>query len=103
MDIYNSKMAKLMAPRGEKLWAVTLGQRTFYSVPKSLVTAAWRRHEDMHKVQWHRDGVAKFMWAYAADYLRGRMDGLGHRQAYLAIRYEVEARRAEKRQGVARG
>ena len=63
-----------------------------------LLTAAQDRagillvHELVHVRQWHDLGVARFLWRYLTAYLRGRRDGLGHRDAYLAIPLEVEAR-----------
>jgi len=36
--------------------------------------------------------VPRFLWRYLTAYLRGRLDGLGHRGAYLGIPLEAEAR-----------
>ena len=49
-------------------------------------------HELIHVRQWRELGVARFLWRYLSDYLGGRIKGLGHRAAYLAIPLEVEAR-----------
>jgi hypothetical protein len=49
-------------------------------------------HELVHVRQWHDLGVPRFLWRYLTDYLHGRFDGLGHRDAYLGIPLEVEAR-----------
>ena len=89
MDIYNSKIPLIFGPHP---WAITIGQRTWYSVPESEVDESWRKHEDCHKAQWKREGAARFAALYFWDYLRGRAKGLNHMDAYLAIRYEVEAR-----------
>jgi hypothetical protein len=50
-------------------------------------------HELVHVRQWADFGVFGFLRRYLADYLRGRFKGLGHREAYLAIGFEQEARR----------
>jgi hypothetical protein len=50
-------------------------------------------HELVHARQWHDLGVLGFMRRYLSDYLRGRFSGQDHRQAYLGIGLEQEARR----------
>lgn len=50
-------------------------------------------HELVHVRQWHDLGVLGFLRRYLGDYLRGRFKGIGHRQAYLDIGLEQEARR----------
>ena len=49
-------------------------------------------HELVHVEQWRVHGVFRFLRAYLAGYARGRRAGLGHRAAYRAIPFEVEAR-----------
>jgi hypothetical protein len=49
-------------------------------------------HELVHVRQWRELGVPRFLWRYLSDYFRGRLRGLNHRDAYLAIPLEVEAR-----------
>jgi hypothetical protein len=51
-------------------------------------------HELMHVEQLARHGVLAHTSRYVADYLRGRLRGLGHWEAYRAVRFEVEARAA---------
>ena len=50
------------------------------------------RHELVHVSQWQRLGVRRFLKRYLSDYLRGRRRGLNHKQAYMAISLEREAR-----------
>ena len=38
----------------------------------------------------------RFIWRYLSAYVGGRLKGLGHRAAYLAIPLEVEARVAAR-------
>ncbi len=54
-------------------------------------------HELVHVRQWSDLGVLGFLGRYLGDYLRGRRDGLSHRDSYMAIPLEVEARRIQTR------
>ena len=49
-------------------------------------------HELVHVRQWRELGVPRFLWRYLSAYFQGRCRGLNHRDAYLAIPLEVEAR-----------
>ncbi|RVU44137.1 hypothetical protein EA187_11350 [Lujinxingia sediminis] len=72
---------------------IYIRQRIFSAdlrLPLYLVT-----HEMAHVVQYLRDGSANFLARYFREYAAGLLAGLGDRQAYLNISYEVEARRAE--------
>lgn len=86
MDYYSSRFPLIFAPRGRKDWSITIGQRTWYSVPKEQVDDAWRRHEDWHKHQWKRDGYLVFAFKY-----------LWYQLVYGYERnpYEIEARKME--------
>lgn len=77
--------------------AITLGERVFIRreffaddghVPLDLIA-----HEVTHVAQFLRDGFFPFLWLYLRDYLGGRTRGMDDHTAYLAIPYEVEARR----------
>lgn len=50
-------------------------------------------HELVHVRQWKTLGALGFLRRYLSDYLRGRLRGLSHRQAYQAIGLELEAAR----------
>lgn len=50
-------------------------------------------HELVHARQWRTHGPVGFLRRYLADYLRGRVRRLSHREAYLRIRLEEEASR----------
>lgn len=52
-------------------------------------------HELVHVRQYAEQGPLRFLARYVRDYLRGRRAGSGHRQAYLDIDAEVEARTEE--------
>ncbi len=73
--------------------ALTLGGHVFFrsDSPSPRLVA----HEKKHVEQYATLGVIGFLWFYISDYFHGRLKGLSHREAYLAIRLEVEAREAE--------
>jgi hypothetical protein len=48
-------------------------------------------HELAHVSQYRRLWAAPFLGRYLGEYLRGRLDGLSHRAAYLSISFEREA------------
>lgn len=54
-------------------------------------------HELVHLGQFRRLGLARFMFRYVAEYLGGRLRGVGGREAYLAITAEREARETTER------
>ncbi|MGF1469475.1 MAG: DUF4157 domain-containing protein [Sandaracinaceae bacterium] len=76
---------------------ITLGTEVF--VPKRVYGRAGElpldlvAHEVAHVAQYLRDGTLPFVARYLLAFARGRARGLTDRQAYLAIPYEVEARR----------
>lgn len=49
------------------------------------------RHELEHVRQYREHGVVGFLARYARDYLRLRLSGWGHWDAYRRIPFEVEA------------
>jgi hypothetical protein len=53
-------------------------------------------HELMHVEQLHRTGIARHTLRYVGDYLRGRLRGASHWDAYRGVRFEVEARAAAR-------
>lgn len=52
-------------------------------------------HETVHVAQFRRDGRFAFLVRYGWAWGRGRLRGMSHHEAYLAIPYEVDARAAE--------
>lgn len=91
-DAYNQRWVLLFAPRELRQgFAITIGQRTYYSVPKDRVDSAWRAHENQHKAQFQRLGLLRFLLRYAMEYLEGRFHGLDHFAAYIAMPLEHEA------------
>lgn len=49
------------------------------------------RHERVHVEQWRRLGVVGFLRRYVGAYLRWRLHGHGHWDAYRRIPLEIEA------------
>lgn len=60
------------------------------------IWAKLRMHEQTHIWQRKRDGWFKFHLTYVSDWIVGVVEGLTMYLAYRTIRYEVEAREAEK-------
>lgn len=50
-------------------------------------------HEHVHRIQMQRDGTWGFLAGYGADLVRGKLAGCGAFDSYMAVGYEVEARR----------
>ena len=67
--------------------------RRWYRRPRAQL-ARLVIHEAVHVSQWRQTGNLKYAATYACDYLRGRARLRGHNEAYLQIRYEVQAREA---------
>jgi hypothetical protein len=53
------------------------------------------RHELAHLRQMREEGLPRFLYLYFRDYVELRAQGLSHTAAYLAIPFEIEARRSE--------
>jgi hypothetical protein len=70
---------------------VYVDPRLFDADPDTL--ARLILHELVHVRQWNDAGPVRFLVRYVGDYLRARLGGRNHQDAYRAIRYEVEARR----------
>lgn len=78
--------------------AITLGRRIY--VAAGHATDALLRHELVHVRQAEQLGVPRFLWRYAAEYIRNRRRGMAHDDAYRAISFEAEAFAAEREQPV---
>ena len=57
------------------------------------------RHELVHVRQWRELGVARFLAMYLSSYLRWRLRGYGHHDAYRRIPLEIEAEWEASRAG----
>lgn len=81
---------------GSGTGAMTLGSRIFVD-PQVLERGgreltALLMHEMVHARQWQEMGSLRFLTSYLRQYLVARVTGATHRDAYLAIGAEVEAR-----------
>lgn len=86
---------------GMDIQAVTINKWIFVD-PRILTSdklklARLTIHELIHARQFYELGVPRFLWRYAAEYIQGRRSGLSHREAYMEIGYEVEARDLQAR------
>ncbi len=96
------KVALRRAPRwmmrvwGKSIQAITLARHIF--IDPEVLDGNPRRlgllvvHELTHVRQWIDGGILSFAIPYLVEYVRGRLGGLSHRDAYLAISFEEEAR-----------
>ena len=82
--IRNSRLAKFLNVDG-----IVLYPFIFCSEKKPSVKII--NHELIHILQVRRDGVIRFYFNYLKEYIQFRKNGFKHREAYLAISYEVEA------------
>lgn len=73
--------------------AITLGRRIY--IAEGHASDALLRHELVHVRQAGELGVIRFLWRYAAEYVRNRRRGMMHDDAYRAISFEAEAFAAE--------
>jgi hypothetical protein len=78
--------------------AITLGRRIY--IAEGHESDALLRHELVHVRQAGELGVVRFLWRYAAEYIRNRRRGMTHDDAYRAVSFEIEAFRAESEQPV---
>jgi hypothetical protein len=72
--------------------AITLGRLVSVRTA-SANDAQLLQHELVHVRQWRELGVVAFLRCYLGAYLRARLDGYDHREAYRRVPLEVEARR----------
>lgn len=82
--IRNSLLAKLL-----KVDGIVLYPCMFFSEERPSVKTI--NHELIHIQQVRRDGFIRFYFNYLKEYYQFRFKGFAHREAYLAISYEVEA------------
>ena len=82
-------------PKMLKVNAITLNKTIYYAMPAREVTGRLRRHEGEHIKQYEREGFICFLWHYVKEYIKNRLDGLDHYDAYYNISYEVKARKSE--------
>lgn len=87
---------------GKGIQAMTI-RRSIYVDAGFFESADRRRlgllaiHEMVHVRQWADHGVLGFLWRYGRSYLLGRLKGLSHRDAYMGVGLEVEAREVTAR------
>ena len=85
---YNHWLPKLLNVNG-----VTIGHHIYYQ--RTNIPDWLRRHEETHVRQYQVYGIFGFLFIYFYEYLRGRLKGLSHFEAYQDITFEIEARHNE--------
>lgn len=98
-----ARMPRLLeAVLGSGVHAITLGSRIFIQSDRfeSVVQGSEPEliaHELLHVEQWRRHGKLGFLARYLSDYVRLRVLGLTHGQAYHGIGFEHAAFKESKR------
>ncbi len=108
LRIYTGRFARLVT-KALKVGAVTFGRHILFSPHKlvrdeagRLVAPGWLvAHEALHVVQFAREGHARFLWGYVAEFWRllragGAWGSEARNTAYLAISKELEAVKAQR-------
>lgn len=89
---YNSNLPRLFSAN-----ALTIGKHIFYARSERKTPSWLRRHEETHVKQYQVYGVVGFLAIYLFEYVKGRLKGLSHFEAYQDITFEIEARHNERR------
>ena len=83
--------------------AIVFGRRIFLAASAASTCGAdapaaaeLLAHELAHVRQYRRYGMAVFLGRYVGEYLRSRLAGASHRDAYRGISFEREAERAAR-------
>jgi len=83
--------------------AIVFGRRIFLAASAASTCGAdapaaaeLLAHELAHVRQYRRYGMAAFLGRYVGEYLRSRLAGASHRDAYRGISFEREAERAAR-------
>ncbi|MGI9528333.1 MAG: eCIS core domain-containing protein [Acidimicrobiia bacterium] len=98
-----ARMPRLMETMlGSGVHAITLGSRIFVASDRydGVVQGSEPEliaHELLHVEQWRRHGKLGFLSRYLSDYVRLRILGLTHAQAYHGIGFEHVAFKESKR------
>jgi uncharacterized membrane protein len=82
--IKDSKLARIL-----KVEAIVLYPFIFFAAKHPNATIV--NHELIHMDQIKRNGVISFYLIYLGEYLRYRLSGLRHYEAYIKISFEREA------------
>ena len=85
--VSNHWLPKLIGAR-----AITIYPYVFYADEK--ISSIIYIHEMVHVKQIEQDGFFKFYTLYLFYYLKNRYNSMTHKQAYLNVPYEIEARKA---------
>ncbi len=84
--VFNSKIPKLI-----KMEAITLYPFILYRAKQWETSPKTVCHELIHCAQINQLGVLRFYISYGLEYLKGRLKGMSHYDAYMNISFEKEA------------
>ena len=94
--IFNSRVPGWVGANAIVLYPFAFFARNYQDYLVSSSGRALLRHEAEHAYQIMALGPLKFYYQYAKEYIKGRLEGKSHFDAYLAISFEVYAREAER-------
>ena len=79
-----------------QIQAITLYPFIFFASSEEKISKGLFSHELQHVLQIQQLGWFRFYFSYLKFYFHFRRRGLNHRDAYLQIPFEIEARMAER-------
>ena len=83
-------------PKILKVTGITINKTIYFAIPEQEVSSRLRKHEYEHIKQYQESGVVGFLVKYIWEYIKNRIKGLNHYEAYYNISYEVKARKAAR-------
>jgi len=94
---YNHWLPKLLTKLSPNstINAIVLFKTVLFREKKDNVSKRLIKHEKTHIKQREKLGL-KFYYLYLKEYIQNRLDNMSHRESYLNISFEIEAREAEK-------
>jgi len=91
MENYNHFLPRLLGVNG-----IVLFRRIFYATEKDKTPDRLVRHERKHQKQQEEEGFFLFAIRYIIEYIINFLRYRDFYCAYYQIRYEIEARKAER-------
>ena len=82
-------------PKILKVDGITLNETIYFAIPEREVSIRLKKHEREHVKQYQESGVVCFLSKYLWEYIKNRIKGLNHYEAYYNISYEIKARKSE--------
>jgi hypothetical protein len=89
--VFNSSIPRLFGARAITLWPLIFFEETTLDAIDNHTLL----HELTHAAQLKEHGVIGFYWKYVMEYLKNRINGDNHWDAYYNLKFEIEARALE--------